>query len=337
MRKEANLEQWRLLYEIAIRFKMLKPWKQLWDMDLTRIELPEYQEPFFCSVMGKGGECYAIGTYVGFDAINGFYFIADNEQISSTQYIRYQNNLMCYFGDRGELTSKELKVIKDLGLKFRGKNEWIYFRSFETGYAPYILDEPQVVQLTIVFHQLYLSLKYFIENRIKVNFESGNILYRRYDEASKLWLTSEAPNIIPPVVRMSPAIDDELLLVKLSKLKATNNEVEFDTLYLNIVINDKEFDKPFLGNMLIIADCKSGVIIDQNMLSPNDEVIENILGIFINYLKQTGKPKAVYVRDDYMKGFLENLCGRIGVVLKVKGKLKAIDSFEKSYMRMRRM
>ena len=48
---------------------MLKPWKQLWDMDLTRIELPEYQEPFFCSVMGKGGECYAIGTYVGFDAL----------------------------------------------------------------------------------------------------------------------------------------------------------------------------------------------------------------------------------------------------------------------------
>ena len=74
-------------------------------------------------------------------------------------------------------------------------------------------------------------------------------------------------------------------------------------MYLNIVINDKEFDKPFLGNMLIIADCKSGVIIDQNMLSPKDEVIENILGIFINYLKQTGKPKAVYVRDVYMQGF----------------------------------
>ena len=332
MRKEASLEQWRSLYEVAIKFKMLKPWDHLWDMDLTRIELPEYQEPFFCSVMGKAGQCFAIGTYAGFDAINGFYYIADNQQISSTQYIRYQNNLMCYFGARDELTSKELKVIKNLGLKFRGKTEWIYFRAFETGYTPYILDEHQVVQLTIVFQQLYMALKYFIESKIKVNFEGGSILYRRYDDESKLWITSEAPNIIPPRVHMTPAINDELLLAKLNKLKATRNEVELDTLYLNVVINDKEFEKPFLGNMLIIADCKSGMLIDQNMLSPKDEVIENILGIFINYLMQKGKPKTVYVRDEYMQDYLGNLCEKIGVLLKVKGKLKAIDSFEKSYM-----
>jgi len=130
--------------------------------------------------MGKAGECIAIGTYVGVDAINGFYYIIDNPKISPTQYIRYQNNLMCYFGDRNELSSKELKVIKDLGLKFRGKNEWIYFRAFETGYVPYILDERQVVQLTFVFQQLYMALKHFVEGKIKVDFESGNILKRQY-------------------------------------------------------------------------------------------------------------------------------------------------------------
>jgi len=69
---------------------------------------------------------------------------------------------MCYFGNRDELSSKELKVIKNLGLKFRGKNEWIYFRSFETGYVPYILDQAQVVQLILVFKQLYMALKCFV-------------------------------------------------------------------------------------------------------------------------------------------------------------------------------
>ncbi|MBZ9606313.1 hypothetical protein G9F73_000455 [Clostridium estertheticum] len=333
MRKEASLDQWRLLYEVAIKFKKLKPWDHIWDVDLTKILLPEYEEPFFCSVMGKSEECIAIGIYAGFDAINGFYYIIDNQQISPTQIIRYQNNLMCYFGSRNELTSKELKVIKDLGLKFRGKDEWIYFRSFETGYAPYISDALQVVQLTAVLQQLYMALTHLVENKTKVNFESGNILCRKYDTESKLWLTYEAPNIIQPRIRMTTVINDELLLVKLNKLKATRNEIELDTLYLNIVVNDKEFEKPFLGNLLIIADRKSGMLIDQNMLSPKDKVAQNILEIFINYLMQIGKPKTVYIRDEYIQDYLKDLCDKIGVLLKIKGKLKAIDAFEKSYLR----
>ena len=246
--------------------------------------------------MGKAGECIAIGTYVGVDAINGFYYIIDNPKISPTQYIRYQNNLMCYFGDRNELSSKELKVIKDLGLKFRGKNEWIYFRAFETGYVPYILDELQVVQLTFVFQQLYMALEHFDGGKIKVDFEGGNILKRKYDDKSKLWLTSEAPNIIPSRVRMTTIINDELLLAKLNKLKDTRNEIELDTLFLNVVINDKEFERPFLGKLLIIAECKSGMFIDQSMLSPKDDVVQNVLGIFIKFLMQNGKLKTVYVR-----------------------------------------
>jgi hypothetical protein len=75
------------------------------------------------------------------------------------------------------------------------------------------------------------------------------------------------------------------------------------------------------------------MLIEQNMLSPKDNVIDNILGVFINYLIQMGKPKTVYVRDEYIHDYLKNLCERIGVVLKVKGRLKAIDTFEKSYLR----
>ena len=31
MRKEALLEQWKQLYEVATRIKELKPWEKLWD------------------------------------------------------------------------------------------------------------------------------------------------------------------------------------------------------------------------------------------------------------------------------------------------------------------
>ncbi|MFQ9704684.1 MAG: YkgJ family cysteine cluster protein [Enterocloster clostridioformis] len=37
MRKEALLEQWKQLYEVATRIKELKPWEKLWDMDLIAV------------------------------------------------------------------------------------------------------------------------------------------------------------------------------------------------------------------------------------------------------------------------------------------------------------
>ena len=33
MRKEASLEQWKILYESATRIKELKPWENFWDLD----------------------------------------------------------------------------------------------------------------------------------------------------------------------------------------------------------------------------------------------------------------------------------------------------------------
>lgn len=80
----------------------------------------------------------------------------------------------------------------------------------------------------------------------------------------------------------------DLLRLDMSHIFWTNRRwfglhFELDTLYLNAVINDKEFERPVLGNLLLIADCKSGQLVDQNMLSPKDDLIQNIFGIFINY------------------------------------------------------
>jgi len=63
MRNEASIEQWNKLYEVTINIKKLEPWNYLWDIDIITIILPEYEEPFYCSVMGKNGQCFAISVY----------------------------------------------------------------------------------------------------------------------------------------------------------------------------------------------------------------------------------------------------------------------------------
>jgi len=63
--ERAVVLQWTELYETAKNIKEIAPWDDLWDTDLVTIILPEHKEPFYCSV-GRGGECYAMGIYLGY-------------------------------------------------------------------------------------------------------------------------------------------------------------------------------------------------------------------------------------------------------------------------------
>lgn len=66
MRKEASLEQWKILYEAATRIKELKPWEKFWDMDLIGIRYGADEETVFFSILGHGGDCYGIAVYEGY-------------------------------------------------------------------------------------------------------------------------------------------------------------------------------------------------------------------------------------------------------------------------------
>ena len=143
MRKEALLEQWKQLYEAATRIKELKPWEKLWDMDLIAVRSGAKEDTVFYSILGRGGDCYGIAVYEGYEGLNSFLMLPMQQSMNlKPEYVMFnQKNLTCYWGNREELTGKQRKLIKDLGYSYRGKNQWLYFLSFEPGYYPYNMDE----------------------------------------------------------------------------------------------------------------------------------------------------------------------------------------------------
>ncbi len=328
MRKEATLEQWKELYEVAIKIKELKPWEHLWDVDIITLGLSD-MAPCYCSVMGAGGECYGIGSYIGVEAISNFHKMLNKEDIPPEQMIRYQddNVIMCYFGNREELTSKELKLIKDLGLKFRGKNNWIYFHSFKKGYVPYILDQEEVLQETEILKHLYMSLRAYIVEGLTVDFEKGNTLMRMYSPKDELWVNFEAPLQVPLAQYIMPALEDEVLVSKLSKMKQSRAIWELDIAYLGSTINDKEYDRPINSRICILSEKKSGMIINQTMLTSMDDDIQVIFNTIIFPMMDLGRPSKILVRDEYIFYILKDLCERTKIKLEISGKLDVIDSF----------
>ncbi|MBB6622374.1 hypothetical protein H7E67_02915 [Clostridium gasigenes] len=330
MRKEANLAQWEELYKVAIRIKEMKPWEELWDMDLITILQSEEDEPCCCSVMGKGGECYGIGAYIGINAIHNFFVMANSSEVPPHQLIRYQNNTLCNFGNREELTKKELTIIKDLGLKFRGKNNWIYFRVFEKGYAPYMPSEEEVLELTNILKHLFMAIK-ALHNGVKVDFEGGNTLVRRFDNERNLWINYEEHVFIPEVKYPVPVLEDEILMGRLKNQKKNNSILELDTVFLNGTINDRNYIKPLVPVLCVLAESRSGMLISQEMITPDDEEIQVIFGTIINYIMQYGKPKKILVRDMHIFSILMDMCKKMEVDLIIKGNLKAIDDFVESF------
>ncbi len=330
MRTEATLEEWKDLYDIAIRLKEMKPWEELWDMDLITILPYGKDEPCICSVMGRGGECFGIGAYIGINAIHNFFVMANSHDVPSHQLIRYQNNVMCNFGNRDELTKKELNIIKELGLKFRGKNNWIYFRVFETGYAPYMPDRNQVLELTDILKHLYMAIE-ALHKGLKIEFENGKTLMRRFDEQSNSWINYEMPVFMPKVQYPVPALEDQLLIKRLKKQPSNNSILELDIAYLNSTINDRSYDKPLIPRLCILADKRSEMLLSQVMVTPEDDEVNIVFGTIINYILQREKPKQIIVRDTYMFSILLDLCKQVGIDIIQSGQLQAIDEFAESF------
>lgn len=150
---------------------------------------------YFFSIMGRGGECYGISVYEGYKGLNDFLMLAMQQDLNLfSEYALFrQKNLTCYWGNREELTDKQRKTIKDLGYTYRGKNQWLYFMSFVPGYFHYNLDAEEAPRMIEHLRDLDLVLRHYELERVKVDFEQGNMLLATFAQNTGDLQLEEAP------------------------------------------------------------------------------------------------------------------------------------------------
>ena len=182
------------LYEAGARVKELQPWETFWDMDLIALD-GGWDEEAYVSILGKGGGCYGVVVYEGLDGLNDFMMLTLSEKMNIPgEYAMFsQNNLTCYWGNREELSEKQRKIIKDMGYRFRGKNQWLYFMSFQKGYFPYNMDKDEVRRMTEYLELLADAAAYYRENGLKTDFEHGKMFYYSKEDGKVLAEERELP------------------------------------------------------------------------------------------------------------------------------------------------
>src|SRR5438045_2909859 len=120
----------RQLYYAAASFREIGCWNWMSDSQVFGVENPDSGEIGYCCVVGELGEVFGLVVYLGTTGLEDHQKItAGVIQANSPEFMRSQNCLAVYFGDRKDLDRTDLKVIKDIGVAYRGKNVWPQFRS----------------------------------------------------------------------------------------------------------------------------------------------------------------------------------------------------------------
>lgn len=330
MRTEATIEEWKRLYEVATRIRKLELWELLWDMDIIGIRVGEEPEnTVFYSILGKGGDCYGIAVYDGYDAFNSFLMLAMQEQMNlSVEYAMFnQNNITCYWGNREELSAKQREIIKELGYKYRGKNNWLYFLSYEPGYYPYNLNHDEAVRMTEHLENLEMAFTYYKETGTNIGFENGNMFSFVYSADRKTWHYGEEPLPFTCYNFGNLVITDEELLGELSKVPKGTFLLEADVRPMGAAVSDKKYDKPANPAMSILTEANTGMIISCDMNEPNEDAMVGLAESVIGFIFKVGVPKEIRVSNVIVEAALEQICEICAIKLRRVKHLKGIDEF----------
>lgn len=330
MRKEPDLQSYEALFRAGVKIKELEPWSELSDLDLITIALPGSEEPYFCSIMGNGGSCYGVNIYAGREGLQYRNWMVMREQATApVEYMMFdQNALVMYLGDREEVPDKQKRIIRELGLKFRGRGQWIYFQSFRRRFFPDNPDRDETVLMAEVLDSLYEALVEFREEGMNFSGEYSETLVRAYREKEKRF--ELVKDILPEV--WIPVEEVELNEPEVRKeLKACPNgdyQIEIDLAYLGSKVKDPSYDRPVNPLVLIAADRLSGQIVGCHMLNPEDDEVGEVLSMVIELILQNGKMKRIRVRNIKLQYILKELCEYLGIRLELTKKgLSTVDEF----------
>ena len=290
MRKEASKEECKKLYDVATRIKELKPWEDFWDLDLICLREGEREDAAFVSVLGRGGECYGIVVYEGYEELNTFMMMLNRERLNLTPEFAMgnQSNLTCYWGNREELTEAEREIIKETGYKYRGRNQWLYFRSCKEGYFPYRMNQDEETE-------------------------------------NHYWGAEELPFISFNYRTLK--LDDPEMREALREVPGNRYVIEMDIVYQAAKMNDKSYDRPGNMRMVVIAESRTEIIMKAQLLKPEEDQIAVLADSLIEFIGQFGAPKEIRVSNLIVEAALEDICTLTETKLRRVRRLQSIDDF----------
>lgn len=331
--KKPTIKQWKRLYRLAVELKELAPWKWMEETENFGVENPETKEIGFVSVMGLLGEHLSIGVYLGAKGLYGFmdlYSIDRDNPFALFEIPQIQIS----FENREVLEKEDREIMKKLGLKFRGRQNYPMFRTIKPGFMPWFISSEDA---EILIYAIEQTLE--IAPRVKENPEilidesdkTGDVFLVRFAEKTgnkKEW-KEEMRKIAPPETE---EILINLPMKTLDQIKSFPQQkgfnLEVDLFPTGTPIAEKG-KRPYIPKMLMMSDNRSGAIVGFELISPEETLIETIGQLpqhIINSLEKINKrPQEIHVKSDELFDLFKGFNQQINIKVAKKNNLPAVE------------
>lgn len=318
-----TLASWQKLYEQALKFKEVAPWQWMWDSDIFGVQNPLNQEIGYCCVMGRAGEHYGLAVYLGSEGLEGYLKIMAGEiEAGDPDSLFIQQCLMVSFEERRFLKEADLKIIRQLGLKFRGKNTWPLLRSYEPGLFPWYFTSSQAEYLTLALEQT-LNVVLRFKNNPKLLDTQDNHYLVRIKEGQE-W----EDEYLEPAELEDKVIQTELVSqqqIETLQQKAAKSELifEIDFFHFPAPINDQP--RPYFPYGFLIVDHHSYFVFKSGIMKREELFLEfppQLLEL-LEDLKLL--PQEIWVKKEEVFLLLKDLTNRLQIKLKLVKRLNALE------------
>lgn len=315
--KASSHAEWFALYQAAMQVKAMAPWEWMSEDDLFGVQHPTIDEIGFVSVMGSLGEHYAVAVYLGPKGLYGFWGLHENEPKLVAEDLFKIPQLQASFEDRNELTKQDRDLIKELGLKFRGRQAWPMFRSIRPGYFPWYLESAEAQLLTSALTQVLDVAPRFKENPdlLTPGDDDAYLVRIQQEEADGMvWSDTIMTVALPPPESISIAMDLEAL-EQLKQAAPGHGRMEIDLFMLPAQIGEQG-TRPYYTYVLLIVDAASGMILGNDLLQPTP-TLEAMYGLIpmtvVRQLAHIGiVPAEIHVRSPILAQLLPLLEQNLG-------------------------
>ncbi len=326
-----TLEEWRELYQAAIHVKELAPWEWMEEADLFGVQNPETDELGFVSIMGMLGEHYAVALYLGPEGLYGFWDLENAGPFMPAEQLFEIPQLQASFEDRDVLHKQDRAIIKELGLKFRGRQAWPLFRSYHPGFFPWFLNAAETRFLTYALEQtLDVAPRFRQDPSLLEPSNDDHYLVRvpRQKGGNLTW-EDRSMRVPPPEPSQIPITINGQLLQALQSLPQSKHEIELDFFKFPAPVQERGA-RPIYPYMLLIVDAQSGAVLGHDLLTP-DPSLEAMWGLIpekvLYQLAGVGiVPKAVRVRSELLLQLLQPLAEELPFKVKQSETLPSLDS-----------
>lgn len=308
----------RRLIRYAYEIYDLKPWEHKNKIGIILIQLNNRKTPYYVVFLED-----SIVVLPNVAALIGLFMNAQYENMPSIQRLRYQQHLLCTFVHPSEVDDVMMELFTSSEAQVR-EEILPMFESTMPSLLPDVLVKKEIDVLVDVYVQALSAIKEI--------FEADHI---NFDEQMHGWNFSYEENkwVLSTLDLPSSQLDIEPLVLDLESKEIINNatviedEWEVDIAYTSIMLEAQENHRQHAIRLGMIAHHEAPYIYAQALIKEDNHPHLQLLESLVNVIKERGKPKKIYVRDQIMIEVMTSLLESVNIDIEESEVLNTIDQF----------